>query len=74
MAAALVGWILSYFNYDAMSVAVSNDTILAIEILFLYLPLVTYILQIILMYFYKLDKFYPQMMRELIKRNEAISK
>ena len=60
MAAALVGWILSYFNYDAMSVAVSNDTILAIEILFLYLPLVTYILQIILMYFYKLDKFYPQ--------------
>lgn len=74
VAAALVGWILSYFNYDATTTMISNDTILAVEILFLYLPLATYILQIILMYFYKLDKFYPKMMKELIMRNEDISR
>ncbi len=69
VAAALVGWILSYFGYEASATTVSSDTQLAVEILFLYLPLATYILQIILMYFYKLDKFYPQMMKELIDRN-----
>lgn len=69
IAAAAVGWILSYFNYGVEGMANSADTKLAIEILFLYLPIAVSVIQVVLMYFYKLDKFYPQMMQELVQRN-----
>ena len=73
IAAALFGWILTAFGYQANAEAVSSGTIFAIKFLFLYLPILADVVQIILLYFYKffykLDKLYPQIIKELQERN-----
>lgn len=69
IAAALFGWILTAFGYQANAEVVSSGTIFAIKFLFLYLPMLADVVQIILLYFYKLDKLYPQIIKELQERN-----
>lgn len=73
IAAALFGWILTAFGYQDNAEAVSSGTIFAIKFLFLYLPILADVVQIILLYFYKffykLDKLYPQIIKELQERN-----
>lgn len=69
IAAALFGWILTAFGYQANAEVVSSGTIFAIKFLFLYLPILADVIEIILLYFYKLDKIYPQIIRELQERN-----
>ena len=69
IAAALFGWILTAFGYQANAEVVSSGTIFAIKFLFLYLPILADVIEIILLYFYKLDKIYPQIIKELQERN-----
>lgn len=69
IAAFLFGAILAAFGFQANVEVTPPKTILAIKILFLYLPILGNILQIILLYLYKLDKIYPQIIRELQERN-----
>ncbi|WP_157151760.1 MFS transporter [Brachyspira sp. SAP_772] len=69
IAAALFGWILTAFGYQANAEVVSSGTIFAIKFLFLYLPILANVIQIILLYLYKLDKLYSQIIKELQERN-----
>jgi len=68
LGAALVGWVLAWTGYVGGAAVQSDSAIFGINVLFLYLPLATYVLQSILLLFYKLDKIYPQVEQELLER------
>ena len=57
---AVIGWVLNFSKYDGT---------LSIKLLFIAVPFVVGVLNIILLKFYKLDKMYPQIIEDLNKRN-----
>ncbi|MBD5586668.1 MFS transporter [Clostridium botulinum] len=65
---AIVGWLLAFSNYNGSSKIQTNTAINAINILFIWLPMILSGVQIILLKFYKLDKIYPNIISDLEKR------
>lgn len=68
LGAASVGWILSFGGYVGGQAIQSDSAIFAINALFLYLPIITFVLLVILLLFYKLDDEYPQIIKDLRER------
>src|SRR5699024_4787374 len=67
---ASVGWILAIGGYNGQLSMQPNSAITSIYVVFVFLPILIYVFQIILMYFYKLDKFYSKIANDLeIRRN-----
>lgn len=66
----LAGLLLAWGNYSPDAAAQSDQTLLAIQSMYAYIPLVLIILSIITMSFYKLDKIYPKIQEDLAKRNK----
>ncbi|WP_419955175.1 MFS transporter [Neobacillus niacini] len=67
--AALMGWILSLNGYVGGQELQSDSALFAIEAIFIYIPIIMFVAQIILLYFYKLDKEYPNIIKDLQNRN-----
>lgn len=65
LSALLLGW--GGFNADSASQSASALT--SISAMYIWIPIVFIVLDMITMSFYKLDKHYPQMMKELEERN-----
>ncbi|MGN0107311.1 MAG: MFS transporter, partial [Hominilimicola sp.] len=65
LSALLLGW--GGFNADAATQSASALT--SISAMYIWIPIVFIVLDMITMSFYKLDKQYPQMMKELEERN-----
>ncbi|APQ95910.1 MFS transporter [Clostridium botulinum] len=65
---AIVGWLLAFSNYNGSSKIQTNTAINAINILFIWLPMILSGVQIILLKFYKLDKIYPDIISDLENR------
>ncbi|WP_434302107.1 MFS transporter [Clostridium botulinum] len=65
---AIVGWLLAFSNYNGSSKIQTGTAINAINILFIWLPMILSGVQIILLKFYKLDKIYPSIISDLEKR------
>ncbi|KEI78191.1 sodium:melibiose symporter [Clostridium botulinum A2 117] len=65
---AIVGWLLAFSNYNGSSKVQTDTAINAINILFIWLPMILSGVQIILLKFYKLDKIYPNIISDLKKR------
>ncbi|MBS4206666.1 MFS transporter [Bacillus sp. FJAT-50079] len=66
---ALMGWILSLNGYVGGQTTQSESALFAIEAIFIYIPIVVFVAQIILLFFYKLDKEYPRIIKDLQNRN-----
>lgn len=66
--AAMIGWILALGGYVAAQPDQSPSALTAIKVIFMIIPLVNSILMIALLYFYDLDKIYPQVLSELKER------
>lgn len=67
---AIMGWILSFGGYISGADGAQPDSALvAIEFLFVYLPIIFMAILVLLLAFYKLDKLYPQIMKDLKTRN-----
>ncbi len=65
---ALIGWLLAYGGYVgalAEQTAAANNMIIVLN---LHLPLILTILQVILLWLYKLDKLYPTILAEINQR------
>jgi len=62
---AVVGWTLAFGGYVGGLEVQSDMALLSIKNLFIYVPMVLAILQIVLMSIYSLDKKYPAIMAEL---------
>ncbi|APQ72777.1 MFS transporter [Clostridium botulinum] len=65
---AIVGWLLAFCNYNGSSKIQTNTAINAINILFIWSPMILSGVQIILLKFYKLDKIYPNIISDLENR------
>lgn len=65
LGSAILGGVLSIGGYVGTSATQSNSAIVSIKACFIYLPIFITILQIIIMFFYKLDKEYSTILNEL---------
>lgn len=63
--AALVGWLLSAGGYVSGQQTQSEAAIASLHFLFIYLPIILSVIMFIILWFYKLDKEYPQIMKDL---------
>lgn len=68
LGAALVGWVLGLGGYIGGAVVQTTSAQFAVKSLFLYVPLVLLVLQLILLWAYKLDQEYPTIIAELQQR------
>lgn len=69
---AVIGWVLNFSKYDgtlSFADTQAGSAVFAIKLLFIAVPFVVGVLNIILLRFYKLDKMYPQIIEDLNKRN-----
>ncbi|OAS89124.1 MULTISPECIES: MFS transporter [Metabacillus] len=64
-------WLLALYNYDPALTQQSTETLEAIEFSFIWFPVISFVLVLILLQFYKLDKIHPQIVEDLKKRNET---
>jgi len=71
LGAALIGWLLAIGGYVGGLETQTSSALFSIEFLFVYAPIIVNVLQIIVMYFYKLDKEYPQIMKDLNERKHS---
>lgn len=69
LGSAILGWVLSAGGYIGGQIEQPETAVNAIFILFIYLPIIVFFIQIILLYFYKLDKIYPKIESDLAKRH-----
>lgn len=67
---ALTGWVLAWGHYNGALANQSVSAINSIYQLFIYIPIIIYILQIIMLRMYDLDKKYPKIMRDLAMRRQ----
>lgn len=67
---AITGWVLAFGHYNGALAAQSPSAIQSIYQLFIYIPLIIYVLQIVMLRMYDLDKKYPKIMADLAARNK----
>ena len=65
---ALIGFIMQSTGYDGNLQVQSAEALQTIQNLFIYGVSILGVIMIIIMIFYKIDKEYPQIMRELLER------
>lgn len=70
---ALLGIYMSMNGYDGTAAVQTDSAISAIRICFIFVPIVIYLATIVLGYFFKLDKQYPQIVKELEARHKGNS-
>ena len=68
---ALLGLYLAFSGYDGMAQMQSASAISAIRICFIFVPIIIYLATLVLGYFFKLDKQYPQIVAELEERHRG---
>jgi GPH family glycoside/pentoside/hexuronide:cation symporter len=68
---ALFGAMLAAAGYNGLAEVQPPSALTAIRICFVFIPIVLYVLQIVLLLAYKLDREYPGIMEELKKRHQA---
>lgn len=65
LGSAIIGWVLAFGGYSEGSVVQSASALISINVIFIYIPVVVSILQIIVMAFYHLDKEYDSIIEGL---------
>jgi GPH family glycoside/pentoside/hexuronide:cation symporter len=65
---AIFGIFLAAIGYDGLKQAQEQVTLNGIEMFFKYVPILVYIIQIALLFAYKLDKEFPQILKDLEER------
>jgi glycoside/pentoside/hexuronide:cation symporter, GPH family len=71
LGAAVLGWSLQFGKFNSELAVQPTSAMNAILAVFIYIPFVLQILNILLYSQYKLDKIHPQIMEDLAKRKEA---
>lgn len=63
-----MSWILAMGGYDGAASVQSGGALSAILWSFIYIPIITFVLQAVILYFYDIDKKLPMIMEELKRR------
>lgn len=69
LGAALLGWILGAADYNGLQEVQPDSAIAAISAIFIYIPAVLFIVLIILFAFYRLERIYPTVEKDLAQRH-----
>jgi len=64
-------WLLAMYHYDPALTQQSTETLKAIEFSFIWFPVISFSLVLILLQFYKLDKIHAQVVEDLKNRNKS---
>lgn len=67
---AIIGWSLSYGGYTSQANVQAEQAIAMIKAINIHFPIVFGILLVALLFFFKVDKLYPQIVAELQKRKQ----
>jgi len=67
---ALTGWVLAWGKYDASLEVQGASAILSMKSMYIYIPLMLYLIAAILLYFTNMDKIYPEMKKDLEERKK----
>ncbi|MBR2189528.1 MAG: MFS transporter [Eubacterium sp.] len=68
---ALFGILLGALGYDGLAAAQPESALRFIKLFFLYFPVILYVLQLLLLHFYKLDREMPKILRDLEERHDG---
>lgn len=68
LGAALLSWVLALGNYNGSLSTQPETALTAIRWSFIYVPIATFILQLVILSFYDIDKKLPKIMQDLENR------
>ena len=68
LAGVIIGWLIELGTYDATAAVQSSKAVLFLKAGYLWIPLICLLISIVFLAFYKLDKLYPQIQKELTER------
>ncbi|MFD2115103.1 MFS transporter [Paenibacillus yanchengensis] len=71
--AATVGWLLAMGGYVGGQEVISATASNTIEFMYIYIPIIFTVIQLLILIPYKLDKEYPEVIADLTKAKESIS-
>jgi GPH family glycoside/pentoside/hexuronide:cation symporter len=72
VAGGISGLLLAWGSYDSSAAVQTANALLAIKVMYIYIPVVLLICSIATMAFYSLDKQFPEIQKELeMRRNQA---
>ena len=69
-AGGISGLLLAWGAYDSTAVTQTAEALTAIKAMYLYIPMLLLVCSIVTMHFYKLDKQFPQIQKELEDRRK----
>ena len=70
IAGGISGFLLAWGAYDEGAATQTMDTLFAIKSMYLYIPMILLVLSIITMSFYKLDRQFADIQKELVQRRQ----
>lgn len=70
-AGGISGLLLAWGAYDSTAVTQTAEALTAIKAMYLYIPMILLVCSIVTMHFYKLDKQFPQIQKELEDRRKG---
>lgn len=70
IAGGVSGLLLAWGAYDESAVVQTADALFAIKAMYLYIPMILLVFSVITMSFYKLDKQFPDIQKELAQRRQ----
>jgi GPH family glycoside/pentoside/hexuronide:cation symporter len=62
---AVVGWGLAMGGYIGGQTTVSASALFSIQFMFIYLPIIFSVIQILILWFHRMDRIYPDIIKEL---------
>lgn len=65
LGSAMLGWILAWGGYTGDAVAQSASAVFSIELCFIWIPIIAYVVSLIIMKFYNLDKEFDGIIKDL---------
>ena len=68
---ALCGWILQFSGYDGAAQVQSASALTGITVVYVVLPIVLNLFSAVILSFYKLEKEYPTIIKELQERKQG---
>lgn len=71
LGSALLGWILAWGGYDGAAAVQSAASVISIKTAFIFIPCIIYLIIIVLMVFYRLDKEFDGIIADLKARSKA---
>ena len=74
LGSALIGWMLSIGGFDANLAVQSQSAILAIRFGYVFIPAITCVIMMVIMWFYDLDKRYDGIIKDLAAGRHAYDK